>query len=108
MAEQKKESTLEDELRKLNRALAQQNSYYRRGSVILRSLSTGIFTALGTTIGFFLVVIVLASFIRTFSAVPVIQDILRETKLDKIIEYQLSLIDKQSPTPTPSPTQIQD
>jgi len=105
MAEEKKESTLEDELRKLNRHISAQNKYYRRTSIIIRSITTGVFTAIGTTIGFALVIIILASFVRTFSAVPVIQDVLKETKLDKIIEYQLSLIEKSgSTTPTPSPT----
>lgn len=103
--EKNKEELLVEQLKKLNRNLREQNKYYKRSQVVLRSLAAGIFTAIGATIGFGLVIIVLASFVRTISAVPIIDDILKQTKLDQLIEYQLQQIESNpSVSPTPSPT----
>ncbi|MBW7953638.1 MAG: DUF5665 domain-containing protein [Candidatus Dojkabacteria bacterium] len=95
---------LKDQLLRMNRNLERQNKYYSRGQVIIRSLLTGIFTALGATIGFTLVLFYLASFVNSLSAVPIINDLLDQTGISKIIDYQIQQIDggnNQNPSNTP-------
>jgi hypothetical protein len=100
----KEDTELVEELKKLNKALNRQNVYYRRRNVILRAVATGVFTAIGTTIGFGLVILISASFLKTVSAVPFIDDILKQTKIDQLIERQLQQLETPTPTVTPTPT----
>ncbi|MFQ5492799.1 MAG: DUF5665 domain-containing protein [Candidatus Dojkabacteria bacterium] len=98
-----KMDVLEGEIRRLNHTMRKRNNYYKRSQVIIRGLIQGIFTALGATIGFTLVILILASFIRTISAVPFINNILDQTGISRIIEYQLDEIEQVDTTPTPTP-----
>lgn len=70
----------------------------------------GIFQAVGATLGFAIFIIIASAIIRTAGEVPVLSDILRETKLDQLIENQLKILERQedqnnvSPTPTVTPS----
>ncbi|KXK27221.1 MAG: hypothetical protein TR69_WS6001000089 [candidate division WS6 bacterium OLB20] len=97
----KKEISIEEELRKLNRNISQQNYYFTRSQVVIRGLINGLFTALGATIGLTIVLFMLASVLRTVSAVPFINDILQQTGINRIIEYQLREIEEQQPDSLP-------
>lgn len=96
-----KDSSLEKQLKKLNENIATQNFYNTRGQIIIRGLINGLFTALGATIGLTIVLFLLASFLRTVSAVPFINDILEQTGINRIIEYQIQQIEEDGPTSLP-------
>lgn len=100
-------------LKELTVAIHKQNAYNKTYNVILRGFVSGIFTALGATIGFALFMFLAGWVISVTGDIPLISTILRETKLDILIEKQLKLLEdvkdspqtpSPSPTPTPSPT----
>lgn len=92
------------------RELRELNDSNRKRVVALRSFVMGIFQALGATIGFALVIILAGALTRLAGGIPIVSSILKETKLDVIIQNQLELIEKQQeqelskPSPTPTPT----
>jgi hypothetical protein len=63
---------------------------YQVHRVVSRGCLTGIFSAVGTTIGFAIVLALAASFISTIKDWPIIDSILAETKIDVLIENQIS------------------
>jgi hypothetical protein len=77
------------ELKKYMRAIADANKTH---NVVLRGLLTGIFTAVGTTIGFALLILLAAGLISNVKNVPILHNFLQQTKLDVLIEDQLSKI----------------
>ena len=56
-------------------------------------MTTGIFSALGATVGLALLLFSAAKIMDGVSAVPVLNKILKETKLDVIIDHQLQQIE---------------
>ncbi len=68
----------------------------RWDQLIIRGCLTGTFIALGTTIGFALLIFASAQFITTFKQVPLLDVVLRETKLDVLIENQLNRINSST------------
>lgn len=101
------EAKKDAELRKYLKFIAYSNKWHQ---VILRGCLTGVFAALGTTIGFAILLLALGQFVSTFKQVPLLDTILEQTKLDVLIENQLNKInepDKEEEEPTeenPIPT----
>ena len=85
------------ELKKYMKRIADTN---KMSNVIFRGCISGVFTALGTTIGFTLFLIVFASLLSGLKQLPFIEDILRETKIDALIEAQLNNLSNVSSTVT--------
>lgn len=84
------------EFRKYLKMIAYANKWHQ---VILRGCLTGIFAALGTTIGFAILLVALSQFVTTFKQVPLLDTILEQTKLDVLIEQQLNKINQpEQPT----------
>jgi len=81
------------ELKRYMRRIADSN---RMHNVIVRGLFTGIFTAIGTTIGFALLIFLAAALVSNVKNVPILDSFLQQTKLDVLIEDQLSKIQKGS------------
>lgn len=98
------------EIAKLTKAINRQNEQHAWDQVIIRGCVLGIFQAVGATLGFAIFIIIASAIIRTAGEVPVLSDILRETKLDQLIENQLKILERQedqnnvSPTPTVTPS----
>jgi len=87
---------IKQELKELNNNIIAQNNYYTFRQIFLRSLVTGLFTALGATIGFAIVILFLASFLNTISGIPFVEDILEQTGIQTIINHQLEQIDQST------------
>ncbi len=62
----------------------------RADQVIMRGVLNGIFTALGATVGLALIGVIFLNWVGGLKQIPFIDDILRQTKLDVIIENQLN------------------
>src|SRR5690349_2582621 len=60
--------------------------------VIMRGLLYGVFTALGATLGFTLVLLISSKLITNLKQIPIINNFLTETKLEVLIEKQLANI----------------
>lgn len=59
-----------------------------------RGILLGIFTSLGATIVFSLIILLSSRLINQINTLPIIQDILRETKLDVLIEKELRKLEQ--------------
>lgn len=92
---------MKEEISVLNSLLSKHVKYFRTSNVIVRGMLYGLFTAIGATLGFTLFLVGLATFLKGASAVPLLDRILEETKLDQIIEQQLN---NSNPTPIPTAT----
>lgn len=93
------------ELKRYMKLIAVSN---RWDQVILRGCLIGVFTAVGTTIGFALLLFIAGQFISSFKQVPLLDTILEQTKLDLLIENQLNRLNEnpttgESETPPPPP-----
>ncbi len=77
----------DDVTHKYLKAIAEQ---YKFRKVIQRGLITGIFTAIGATIGFAIVLVVASKLLSGLKEVPFVDNILQQTKLDVIIESELN------------------
>lgn len=80
---------LEKETVKYLNKIANQYSF---GKVIFRGFIIGLFTAIGATFGFALVLFFMSKLITGLKEVPLVDDILRQTKLDVLIETQLNTL----------------
>lgn len=91
------EDTKKDaELKKYLKMIANANKWHQ---VILRGCLTGVFTALGATVGFALLLFVAAQFVTSFKQIPLLDTFLEQTKLDVLIEQQLNKINQPEETP---------
>ncbi|MBL8015048.1 MAG: hypothetical protein JNK26_02580 [Candidatus Doudnabacteria bacterium] len=79
------------ELKRYMKLIAVSN---RWDQVIFRGCLIGVFTAVGTTIGFALLLLVAGQFVSTFKQVPLLDTILEQTKLDLLIENQLNRLNE--------------
>ncbi len=77
------------EFKKYIKRIADSN---RKRNVILRGILSGIFTAIGATIGFGLLLFISSALVTNLKQVPIIDRLLTETKLDALIEKQLNEI----------------
>lgn len=64
--------------------------------IVINAIINGIFTALGATIGFALVVIFLAYFLASIKNLPIIDELIRRTKIDQLINNQLSKLENDT------------
>lgn len=64
--------------------------------IVVNAIINGIFTALGATVGFALVVIFLAYFLSTLKNLPIIDQLIKETKIDQLINSQLQKLEDES------------
>lgn len=64
--------------------------------IVVNAIINGIFTALGATVGFALVVIFLAYFLSTIKNLPIIDQLIKETKIDQLINSQLQKLEEES------------
>lgn len=62
---------------------------YKPKNVIIRSLTTGIFTAAGATIGFAFLLLMLSRLYTGLANVPIVNDFMESTGLDKVVDYVL-------------------
>lgn len=85
------------EVKKALKSIARGN---RWDQVMLRGCLIGVFTALGTTIGFALLIAFAAQFVGSFKQLPLIDTFLEQTKLDVLIENQLKKISTETSTTT--------
>lgn len=92
-------SNPEQELKYL-KIIAEQYKWHK---IMLRSLMTGLFTAVGATVGFALVLLLSARVISTIRDFPIIDVVLKETKLDILIEKQLELFEEATNNPPKTP-----
>jgi len=72
----------------------------RADQVILRGLLNGVFTALGATVGLALIGVIFLNWVGGLKQIPFIDDILRQTKLDVIIENQLNALTEETVSST--------
>jgi hypothetical protein len=89
------------ELKKYMKMIAWSN---RWDQVILRGCLIGVFTAVGTTIGFALLIIIAGQFVTTFKQIPLLDAFLAQTKLDVLIENQLQKISQTDQGQNPPPS----
>jgi hypothetical protein len=101
---------LDDEIRKYLKLVTKQNT---TKEVIKRGLLLGIFTFIGTLIGFAIVLIIGFNFLSGLKEIPLLNIILEQTKLDLVIENQINkLKGNDNPTtpgtdnPEPEVTQL--
>lgn len=81
----------------------------RLDQVALRGCVIGIFTAIGTTIGFALFIIIAAQFVTQFKGIPLLDAILEQTKIDVLIENQLNKLEQETANkPTTPDTSVPD
>jgi hypothetical protein len=96
---------MDSEIGKLTKAMQRANSYNEMPQLMIRSFIAGIIQALGATIGFALVLVILAALVNVGGGIPIVSNILKETNLDVIIQNQLQKIQQeQTITSTPIPS----
>ncbi|MCA9379345.1 hypothetical protein KC640_02865 [Candidatus Dojkabacteria bacterium] len=98
------EPQMDNELRKLLKRMVMMN---RLDQIALRGCLIGIFTAIGTTIGFALFIIIASQFVTQFKEIPLLDSILEQTKLDVLIENQLNKLEQETANP-PTDTSVPD
>ncbi len=86
------EKEYDEQMLKYMKRVAMSN---RVDQVIVRGCLIGIFSAIGTTIGFALLLGILVQSIFNLRSIPIIDDIVRETKIDLILENQLAQINSE-------------
>jgi hypothetical protein len=94
----------EKELTTISNQLVALNKSNRAREVFLRGVINGVASGIGATIGLAIVIFFLSQVFRQISAVPFIDQILKETKLDKVIQYQVQQVEKIGTTPAPTTT----
>ncbi len=67
----------------------------RKRNVAFRGLINGVFTAIGATLGFAIVLVITAQLLSSLRQVSIIDQFLSETKLDVLIESQLKQIQQE-------------
>lgn len=67
----------------------------RKRNVAVRGLINGVFTAIGATLGFAIVLVISAQVLSSLRQVSIFDQFLSETKLDVLIESQLKQIQQQ-------------
>jgi len=92
-------TSIKDSIDTLNTSVERANNYFKPWKIILRAMTTGIFSALGATVGLALLLFSTAKIMDGVSAIPILNNLLKETKLDIIIDHQLQQIEA---TPTTS------
>ncbi len=85
-------NTQEKEIKEIKKYLKNISDSYKTRSVVGRSLLSGIFTAIGATVGFALFIFLAAQLVSGIRFIPILNDILRATKIDVLIESQLNKI----------------
>lgn len=96
-----------DKLDRLNKNLEKYINAYQYKQVVARGFVNGIFSALGATIGFAIVVFILAQFINILGGVPFISNWIGDAALVQIIENTVQELEEQQhnqQTTTPEPT----
>jgi hypothetical protein len=97
----------------LTDAVNKQNKAFTRWETIKRGMINGVATAVGATLGFAILLLLLARLIQGATLIPALDKILDDTGLKRIIEYQLKQIEVKeddptpiAPTSTPQPTPL--
>jgi hypothetical protein len=85
-----------DSIKQLTKAIKRQNRLLSPDQVILRGCVLGVCYALGATVGFAIVIAILASITSIIGEIPILSDILESTGIATIIEYQLNEIEEQT------------
>jgi hypothetical protein len=109
------------ELLNLTEAIQEYQTLYSNKRVIFRGFISGIASALGATIGFAIVIFIIARIIQSLN-IPIIDKIIEQTGIDKYIEQvdtnsqsiqnnniiEATPIVTNTPKPTPVVTEVED
>ncbi len=87
--EKDKIEVLLDEIKRLNEV------NHSPRNVITKGLLNGIFTSIGATFGFALVVFLLGGLFRFVDGVPILSDFYEDSGLKKIVQHQLEQIQEE-------------
>jgi hypothetical protein len=94
MEEKTKAQDINQKLDEINKNLKILNDSNKFKEVTIRGLVNGVSTGVGATIGLAIIIFLISRLLSQFSYLPLIDQFLKDTKLDKIIEYQVQQIDQ--------------
>jgi len=80
------EETKDEEYREAINKIADS---YKTLNIMKRGVINGIFTAIGATVGFTVFIFLLARFYSGLQNVPIIENFMEVTQLNKVVEYVL-------------------
>lgn len=83
----------QNQLEKYLKKLVNENSFF---ALIKKGLILGLFTAFGATIGFSIIIFLFAGILSQVRTIPFLDEVLRSTKLDILIERELKKINQDS------------
>lgn len=84
---------MEADLKKYLKRISDANKPQR---IMVNGCINGIFISLGTTLGFTIVIVLAAALVSRIKTLPIIDEILKQTKLDTLINAQLKTIENNS------------
>jgi hypothetical protein len=93
-----REHNMESENKEILKYLKRIAKANRADQIVIRGLLSGIFTALGATVGLAIIGVIFLNWVGGLKQIPFIDDILRQTKLDVIIENQLNQLTQTTST----------
>jgi hypothetical protein len=93
MKDKTKPDDINTKLDTVNQNLKALNDSNKLKEVTIRGLVNGISSGIGATIGLAIVIFLITQLVRQFSYLPYVEQFLKDTKLDKIIQYQVQIIE---------------
>jgi hypothetical protein len=94
MDDKTKAPDINKKLDDINKNLKILNDSNKLKEVTIRGLINGVSTGIGATIGLAIIIFLISRLLSQFSYLPLVDQFLKDTKLDKIIEYQVKQIEQ--------------
>lgn len=85
------------QITKLLEEIARAN---RLPNIVVRGIITGLFTAIGATIAFAIVLFLFTQLYSSVRGIPIIKDIMQATGLNTVVDYALEQVNKPKDTKT--------
>lgn len=89
--------TEKTQITKLLEEIARVNRF---PNIVARGLVTGLFTAIGATIAFTMVLFLFTQLYSGIRGIPIIKDIMQSTGLSAVVDYALEQVNKPQDTKT--------
>jgi len=84
------------EITRLNKTINRRVKQNKLRYIWIRSFVSGLFSTVGASIGFVLLIIASTKIIQQASEIPILDVILEKTNISQIIEYQIKQIEDDS------------
>lgn len=89
--------TEKTQITKLLEEIARANRF---PNIVVRGLVTGLFTAIGATIAFTMVLFLFTQLYSGIRGIPILKDIMQATGLNTVVDYALEQVNKPQDTKT--------